>query len=105
MDSTTRQIVDYTVGFSEADLTPPVRTAALHHVVDTVAVAVAGHDSETAAIGARLAAGVRGDEPATVIGHDIATTPDLAAFANTIMVRTDDWNDGLQARGGGHPSD
>jgi 2-methylcitrate dehydratase len=108
MDATTRRIVDYTVGFSRADLTPAVLSAALHHVVDTVAVAVAGHDSEQAGIGARMARTARpasGAEPATVIGHGISTTPDLAAFANTIMVRTYDWNDGMQAKGGGHPSD
>src|SRR5258705_1298248 len=103
MDATTRQIVDYTVGFSRAELTPPVLTAALHHVVDTVAVAVAGHDSEQAGIGARMARTARSPEPATVIGHGVSTTPDLAAFANTIMVRTYDWNDGMQAKGGGHP--
>jgi 2-methylcitrate dehydratase len=40
-----------------------------------------------------------------VFGSGVRTTPDLAAFANAIMVRTYDWNDGMQAKGGGHPSD
>jgi 2-methylcitrate dehydratase len=77
----------------------------LNHLVDTVAVAIAGHDSAQARIAARVAGTVRSDRPATVIGFGIRTSPDLAAFANTIMVRTYDWNDGMQARGGGHPSD
>src|SRR5262249_43958914 len=29
----------------------------------------------------------------------------FAAMANTVMVRNLDWNDGMLARGGGHPSD
>jgi 2-methylcitrate dehydratase len=29
----------------------------------------------------------------------------MAAFANTIMIRAWDWNDGMLAKGGGHPSD
>jgi 2-methylcitrate dehydratase len=40
-----------------------------------------------------------------VIGHGGDVSPDLAAFANAVMVRTYDWNDGMQAKGGGHPSD
>jgi len=105
MDRITRQIVDYTASFRLANLTEPVVTSAVNHVVDTVAVAIVGHDSEQAAIGARIARTARSDTPATVIGFDAATTPDLAAFVNTIMVRTYDWNDGMQAKGGGHPSD
>jgi 2-methylcitrate dehydratase len=105
MDRITRQIVDYTSGFPLAEPTGNALPAAVNHVVDTVAVAIAGHDSEQAAIGARVARLACGDQPATVIGFDVATTPELAAFANTIMVRTYDWNDGMQARGGGHPSD
>src|SRR5215467_1990067 len=105
MDRITRQIVDYTAGFSLADLAEPVIASAINHVVDTIAVAIVGHDSEQAAIGARIARTARSETPATVIGFDTATTPELAAFVNTIMVRTYDWNDGMQAKGGGHPSD
>jgi 2-methylcitrate dehydratase len=105
MDRVTRQVVDYTAAFSLANLTEPVIASAINHVVDTIAVAIVGHDSEQAAIGARIARTARSQTPATVIGFDTATTPELAAFVNTIMVRTYDWNDGMQAKGGGHPSD
>ncbi|MFI5269339.1 MAG: MmgE/PrpD family protein, partial [Chloroflexota bacterium] len=71
----------------------------------TVAVAIAGYDSEPARIAADFASLVHSDRGATVFGHGISTSPELAAFANAIMVRTYDWNDGMLARGGGHPSD
>jgi 2-methylcitrate dehydratase len=104
-DQVLGQIVDYAVAFDAAELTDEVLTATLHHLVDTVAVAIAGRSAEPAEMAGRLARAVRAENGATVIGLDLLTTPELAAFANTIMVRTYDWNDGMQARGGGHPSD
>jgi 2-methylcitrate dehydratase len=104
VDATLAQIVEYAESFSEAELTPDVRQATLNHLVDTVAVAIAGVDSEPARIAARLARPVS-EGGSTVIGFDRSASPELAAFANTIMVRTYDWNDGMQAKGGGHPSD
>src|SRR5262245_24725248 len=105
MDQVLEQIVDYAMGFGSAELTDDVLAATLNHLVDTVAVAVAGRYSEPAEIAGRLAATAPTATGATVIGLGLRTTPDLAAFANSIMVRTYDWNDGMQARGGGHPSD
>jgi 2-methylcitrate dehydratase len=105
LDTISQQLVEYTLSFSEAELTPPVKEAALSHLVDTVAVAIAGHDSEPAGIAADYASTVHSDRGATVFGHGIQSSPELAAFANAIMVRTYDWNDGMLARGGGHPSD
>jgi 2-methylcitrate dehydratase len=104
VDRTMSQIVAYARSFTAAELTPEVHQAALNHLVDTIAVSVAGYDSEPARIAARLARPVK-ETGATVIGFGHQASPELAAFANTIMVRTYDWNDGMQARGGGHPSD
>lgn len=104
-DTVLGQIVDYAVSFDAGQLTDEVLAATLNHLVDTVAVAIAGRYAEPAEMAGRLARAVRAVNGATVIGLDLLTTPELAAFANTIMVRTYDWNDGMQARGGGHPSD
>ena len=44
----------------------------------------------------------------TVLGYGISTTPELAAFANSALVRAMDFNDTGGARGtgqAGHPSD
>jgi 2-methylcitrate dehydratase len=44
--------------------------------------------------------------PATVIGSGQKTTPDLAAFANGVMIRYLDYNDNVLSKyGGGHHSD
>jgi 2-methylcitrate dehydratase len=105
MDKTTTQIVEYARSFTLEGSNDVVLEAALNHLVDTVAVAIAGYRSEPAEIAAAVARRVRSDESATVIGFGFQTTPEMAAFCNTIMVRTYDWNDGMQAKGGGHPSD
>jgi 2-methylcitrate dehydratase len=104
MDNTTAMLVDYTLSFG-ADLAEPVRVSALNHIVDTVAVAIAGTTAESAQIAAQVAASTRSEPGATLIGSGTNFSPDMAAFANSIMVRTYDWNDGMQAKGGGHPSD
>ena len=44
-------------------------------------------------------------DEATVFGYGLKTSPELAALANSMMVRTYDWNDGMGAPWGGHPSD
>ncbi|HEX3650975.1 MAG TPA: MmgE/PrpD family protein [Pseudonocardiaceae bacterium] len=105
MDSTTERIVEYALSYSRDDLTEAVTTATVNHLVDTVAVAIAGTTAQPAQAAVRLARAGAVTGGATVIGAGIATAPDLAAFANSVMVRTYDWNDGMQAKGGGHPSD
>lgn len=105
MDTTTRRIVDYAVGYSANDLTDAAFTSTVNHVVDSIAVGIAGTTAEASQIAARLAVTMKGDPGATVIGYGPGVAPDMAAFANAIMVRTYDWNDGMQARSGGHPSD
>jgi len=105
VDRTTRQIVDYTTAFGADGLSATTRDAAVRHIVDTVAVGIAGHFSSTARLLADVARTVRADGDSTVIGFGFRSTPEMAAFVNTAMVRTYDWNDGMQARGGGHPSD
>jgi 2-methylcitrate dehydratase len=105
MDRTTERIVDFALGYPDASLTGAARTSTVNHLVDTVAVAIAGTTAEPARIAARLAVASRADPGCTVVGHGGGVTPDLAAFANSVMIRTYDWNDGMQAKAGGHPSD
>ncbi|WP_052457108.1 MULTISPECIES: MmgE/PrpD family protein [unclassified Streptomyces] len=105
MDKTTDQLVSYARSFGADQLTGPVRTAAVDRIVDSVACAVVGSLAESARIAVESVRGVHSDRPATVFGAGLSTTPELAAFANTSMVRAYDWNDGMLAQGGGHPSD
>ncbi|HEY3872102.1 MAG TPA: MmgE/PrpD family protein [Actinocrinis sp.] len=105
MDSLTAQLVDFALGFDHGALTGAVVGAAVDRVVDSVACAIAGFESDPGRIAVEAARHVRCDAPATIFGAGLSTTPELATFANTTMVRTYDWNDGMLAKGGGHPSD
>ena len=43
--------------------------------------------------------------PATILGSDQRSSLELATFANGVMIRYLDFNDGFVSKGGGHPSD
>jgi 2-methylcitrate dehydratase len=105
VDSTTAQLVAFARDFDESRLTDDVVAAAVDRVVDSVACAIVGFESEPGRIAVEAARHVHCDDPATIFGAGVRTTPELAAFANATMVRTYDWNDGMLAQGGGHPSD
>jgi 2-methylcitrate dehydratase len=105
MDKTTALLVEYAQDFSYAAITSPARDATLRHLVDSIACAVAGYSKEPAQIAVRVARTVSGISPATVFGAGLTSHPAYATFANTIMIRGLDWNDGMLAKGGGHPSD
>jgi len=88
------------------DLPPEVTHQAKRLVVDTVGCALGGYWSEPARIARDLAATVRSSEPVTVIGSGEHTSLDLATFANGVMIRFLDFNDGYTSTGeSGHPSD
>ena len=93
IDNTTRQIVEYVSAFSESKLTPPVVHALSRTMVDSMAALVTGFESEQARIAARLARRIHSELPCTVLGYGIATSPEMAAFANGCMLRYADFND------------
>ena len=107
MDATTETIVDFVAGVDGNTITD--RT--FHHVrrrlVDSFGCAVAAIDCPPAVIAREIASETTSTAPATVIGLARPSTVELAAFANTVMVRYLDCNDMyFTARGGGgHPSD
>jgi 2-methylcitrate dehydratase len=78
-------------------------------IIDTLACAIAGYDTESAMIARKIAGTVsRCDMPAAIMGSRQKSTVDLATFANGVAIRCLDFNDGYISpgdRGGGHPSD
>jgi 2-methylcitrate dehydratase len=103
MDDTTRKIVSFVRQFSPQDLNPSVIAAVNRTMVDTMAALVSGFEAEPCRIGARLAKlSPPGALKSTVLGYGIATTPELAAFANGCLIRYTDFNDNAA---GGHNSD
>jgi len=93
MDETSRKIVEYVHSFSEADLTRPLEDAFANTMLDSIASLVSGFESEPARICARMARTTRSDLESTVLGYGIVTTPELAAYANSSMIRHTDFND------------
>jgi 2-methylcitrate dehydratase len=101
LDKTLEKLVSYTRAFSDADFSETARQKTVDLLFDTIACAVAGSETEPCRIAARIAARVRSEPSATVFGFGMQTSPELAALANTMMVRTYDYNDCYTT----HPSD
>ena len=87
------------------DLPPAVVHQAKRMIVDTLGCALGGYDSEPTRIALAQAATVTSTEPAAILCSGQQTSPDLAVFANGVMIRYLDFNDGYIGREAGHPSD
>ena len=74
-------------------------------IIDTFGCAFGGYAGEPSKLARDLAATVSSTQPATVFGSGLPTSPDLAAFANGVMIRYLDFNDGYTSKESGHPSD
>jgi len=106
MPTLVEQLSTYALRLRYDDLPAEVIHQAKRLVIDTVGCALGGYWSEPARIARDFAATVRSSEAATVIGSGGRTSPDLATFANGVMIRFLDFNDGYTSTGeSGHPSD
>ncbi len=101
MDKISEQLVSYSIGFSESDLSDSARAKATALLVDSIACAVAAMNAEAAPMMARLTHRVQSDPGASVFGYGHKTSPELAALTNAMLVRAYDYNDAYF----GHPSD
>ena len=81
----------------------------VHHakrfIIDTLGCALGGYDSVPGRVAREMAGMVTSAQPVTVLGSGQQTSLDLAAFANGVMVRYLDFNDGYTSNESGHPSD
>ena len=106
MPTVVEQLSTYAASLRFERLPRDVVHTAKRLIIDTVGCALGGYWSEPARIARELAATVRSSEPVTVIGSGERTSPDLATFANGVMIRFLDFNDGYTSTGeSGHPSD
>src|SRR5258706_11394257 len=104
MDASLKQITDFSIQLSYDDL--PLR--AIHdckrHLIDTLACALGGFNAEPSKIARVIARRVTSETPARILGTLEQSSPELAAFANGVMMRYLDFNDS-QGKGAGHPGD
>lgn len=107
MDRTTTTIAEFVHAMDVGMLSDTVVHETKRRLVDSLGCLIGAIDSEPAVIARRIAALSDGRYAATAAGLPAPTTLELAAFANTVMVRYLDFNDTYfgPRGGGGHPSD
>jgi len=108
LDHTAEKFVKYATALSSADLTPDAIHAVKRSVVDSIGCAYGTFNDEPLKAIRNLASQMSAVRPATIIGTEIKSVPDLAAFVNGGMIRYGDFSDdyfGLSGDNGPHPSD
>jgi 2-methylcitrate dehydratase len=105
MDPTTEYLSDYACRLAYGDLSPEAVHQVKRTLIDALGCAAGAFDSEPGSAARRMASAVRGDPPAYLLCTRQQTSMDMAAFANTVLVRYLDCNDTYVGRGTGHPSD
>ena len=100
MDKTTEYLSSYADNLKFPDPPQEVVDKTKRVIIDTLGCALGGYSSEPSKI-ARAIADTTCAHPATVIGSGQKTTPDLATFANGVMIRYLDYNDIVMSKYGG----
>jgi len=97
----------YAANLRYEDLPEDVVRLARRTILDTIGCAFGGYDAPPSKIAIKLAGDVSAKQPATVLISGVKTSPDLAVFANGVMIRYLDFNDAFVSltHGAGHPSD
>jgi len=99
-------LANFAVNLRYEDIPKDVIRTAIRTIIDTVGCAIGGHEAGPSQIAIKLAGRVSATPAATVFCSGTKTSHDLAVFANGVMIRFLDFNDGyITPKGGGHPSD
>jgi 2-methylcitrate dehydratase len=105
MDRTTELLSSYACRLTYQDLPPEVVHQVKRTLIDTLGCALGAFTAEPSTIARRLASRITSSTPSRILGTEHDSAPDMAAFANGVMVRYLDCNDSYFSPGGGHPSD
>lgn len=105
MDKTTRQLCNFTRNLNYGDLSSVALLAAKARILSTLAVALAACDMAPVRIVRNLAQPVAAGPAASILGSLLKTTPDMAAFVNSAMVRCLDMSDSYVMQAVSHPAD
>ncbi len=104
-DPVVERLAGYAAGIRYDDLPGEVVHQVKRLVIDSMGCGLAASDAVPVRAARDLALGVRGSSPATLLGTNETTTPDMAAFVNGAMVRYLDFNDSYNGKDIAHPSD
>ncbi len=105
MDKIEERLTLFVSSLRFRDIEPPVLHAVKRRFIDTIGCALGAFHVETSRIARNIASRVESSAKAGVIGTGAKSSPDLAAFANTAMIRCLDLNDDYFGKDGPHPSD
>jgi 2-methylcitrate dehydratase len=105
MDATTRRLVDATLAARFEALPPDVVEACKTRLLDSLACIAAAYRHPLSIAARDLATRYRTESGSTVLGTGIRVAPEMAAFANGVMLRVLDLSDMYRTKSGGHPSD
>lgn len=105
MDGMVEQLAGYAAELRDKELTQEAVHECKRRLIDTLGCLVGGFDAEPSVIARTLAQRSRGKPPARILGTQIPTSPELAAFANGVAMRYLDFNDAYFMKASGHPSD
>ena len=104
MDATIERIAAYATALDFSSLPENAVHETRRRIIDALGCGLGGYDDEPCVIARNLASRVEAKDGARILGTNHRTLPELATFANGVMVRYLDGNDTLPG-GGGHPSD
>ena len=85
----------YAASLKYEDIPDDVVRLAKRTILDTIGCAFGGYDAGPSKIAIKLAGDVSAKQRATVLFSGTKTSPDLAVFANGVMIRYLDFNDGF----------
>jgi 2-methylcitrate dehydratase len=105
MDETTRTLTDFAMRLRYEDLSDMAIQAAKARILNALAVSLAGFDMPPVRIARNVAQPVMGGPCARIFGSLVSTTPDMAAFVNSAMVRCLDMSDSYVMAAVSHPAD
>ena len=96
MDRTLEQLSTYACGLTYDDLPPEVVHQVKRTLIDTLGCAMGAFHAELSRIARRLAEDVTSRTQARLLGTRHTSSPDLAGFANGVMIRYLDCNDSVR---------
>jgi 2-methylcitrate dehydratase len=105
--SVAETLARYAISLKYEELPEEIMRTAKRSILDTFGCAIGGSTARPSQIAIKLASDISAKRGATVLCSGIKTSPDLAVFANGVMIRYLDFNDGFVSltHGAGHPSD
>ena len=105
MDGVLNFLSNYGYALNYADLSDSLVHQVKRRMIDTLGCAMGCYDMEPPRMARAHALEAVSTPGSTVLGTRHKTTPELAAFANGVMVRYLDFNDTSMSGNAGHPSD